>query len=173
MAVAEIALRVVLGVVFAVAFGSKLRSRAAYAEFTDSLSDIGWLRGPVRAAASVAVPAAEAAVVVLLALPWTVLGGWVAALTLLAVFTVVTGREAARGHRVRCRCFGAGAARIGPAQLVRNVLLVAAALAGLVIEPGSHGAAGAAGLVVAVGIALLAAVALIRWDDLAYLARTS
>ena len=102
--------------------------------------------------------------------------GWISlstALTLLAVFTVVTGREAARGHRVRCRCFGAGAARIGPAQLVRNVLLVAAALAGLVIEPGSHGAAGAAGLVVAVGIALLAALALIRWDDLAYLARTS
>jgi hypothetical protein len=173
MAVAEIALRVVLGVVFAVACGSKLRSRAAYAEFADSLSDIGWLRGPVRTVAAAAVPAAEAAVVLLLALPWTVLGGWAVALVLLAAFTVVTGREAARGHRVRCRCFGAGTAQIGPAQIVRNVLLAVAAAAGLIIEPGSHGTAGAAGLVAAIGIALLAALALIRWDDLAYLAGTS
>jgi Methylamine utilisation protein MauE len=173
MAVAEIALRIVLAVVFAVAFGSKLRSRAAYAEFADSLGDIGWLRGPVRAVVAAVVPAAEAAVVVLLALPWTVLTGLVTALVLLAVFTAVTGREAARGHRVRCRCFGAGPARIGPAQILRNVLLAAGAAAGLAIEPGSHGTAGAAGLVVAIGIALLAALALIRWDDLAYLVRTS
>jgi hypothetical protein len=173
MAVAEIALRIMLAVVFAVAFGSKLRSRAAYAEFADSLGDIGWLRGGRRAVAAAAVPAAEAAVVVLLALPWTVLAGFTATLVLLAAFTVVTGREAARGHRVLCRCFGAGTARIGPAQILRNVLLAAGAAAGLAIEPGSHGAAGAAGLVVAIGVALLAALALIRWDDLAYLARTS
>jgi hypothetical protein len=172
MAVAEIALRIMLAVVFAVAFGSKLRSRAAYAEFADSLGDIGWLRGGRRAVAA-AVPAAEAAVVVLLALPWTVLAGFTATLVLLAAFTVVTGREAARGHRVLCRCFGAGTARIGPTQILRNVLLAAGAAAGLAIEPGSHGAAGAAGLVVAIGVALLAALALIRWDDLAYLARTS
>jgi hypothetical protein len=173
MAVAEIALRVVLGVVFAVAFGSKLRSRAAYAEFADSLSDIGWLRGPVRTAAAAAVPVAEGAVVVLLALPWTVLDGMAIALLLLVVFTAVTSREAARGHRVLCRCFGAGTARIGPTQIARNVLLAAAAAAGLIIEPGSHGGAGAAGLVAAIGIALLAALAVIRWDDLAYLAGTS
>jgi hypothetical protein len=173
MAVAEIALRIVLAVVFAVAFGSKVRSRTAYAEFADSLGDIGWLRGRVRAVAAAAVPAVEAAVVILLALPWTVLAGLAAALVLLAVFTVVTGREAARGHRVRCRCFGAGSARIGPAQIVRNLLLAAAAAAGLAIEPGSHGSAGAAALVVAIGIALLTALTLIRWDDLAYLARAS
>jgi hypothetical protein len=173
MAVAEIALRIVLAVVFAAAFVSKLRSRAAYAEFADSLGDIGWLRGRWRTAAAAAVPAAEAAVVVLLALPWTVLAGLAAALLLLAVFTAVTGREAARGHRVRCRCFGAGTARIGPAQIIRNLLLAAGAAAGLAIEPGSHGTAGAAGLVVGIGVALLAALALVRWDDLAYLARTS
>jgi hypothetical protein len=173
MAVLEIALRTVLGAVFAVAFVSKLRSRGAYAEFASSLGDIGWLDGPLRRVAAAAVPAAEGAVVLLLALPATVLPGFAAALALLAVFTAVTSAEAARGHRVRCRCFGAGSARIGPAQIVRNLLLAAAAAAGLAIEPASHGNAGAGGLVLALGAALLAALALVRWDDLAYLAGVS
>ena len=34
---------------------------------------------------------------------------------------------------MRCRCFGAGAAQIGPAQILRNVVLPAASAAGLAI----------------------------------------
>ena len=41
------------------------------------------------------------------------------------------------------------------------------------IEPISHGHATAAALVLALGLAVLAAVALVRWDDLAFLVRTS
>ena len=173
MAAVEVALRTLLVVVFGVAFVSKVRSRAAFGEFAASLDDMGWLRGPWRTAVAVCVPAAELAVVALLALPWAVGAGFAAGAGLLLAFTVVTGRELARGHRVRCRCFGAGDARIGPAQIARNIVLLGAAVAGLAIEPVSHGGAGGAGLALGFGLALLTALALVRWDDLAYLVRAS
>lgn len=173
MAVVEIALRAILAVVFAMAFISKVRSSTAFGEFASSLGDIGWLPRPGRAAAARLIPVLEAAVVVLLALPGTVAFGFGLGALLLAVFTIVTGAELAKGHRIRCRCFGASAAPIGPAQIARNVVLLAESLAGLVIEPISHGHATAAALVLGLGLAVLAAVALVRWDDLAFLVRAS
>jgi hypothetical protein len=173
MAAAEIALRTMLAVVFGVAFISKIRSRAAFTEFAGSLGDIGWLRAPWRAAAAAAIPVLEAAVVALLAVPRAVPAGLAATAVLLCAFTAVTGLEAARGRRVRCRCFGSGTPGTGPepkAQIARNIVLLAAAAAGLALEPASHGGSGAGQLVAALGLALLAAVALVRWDDLAYLA---
>jgi hypothetical protein len=173
MAVVEIALRTILAVVFAIAFISKARSASAFGEFASSLRDIGWLPPPGRAAAAWLIPLLEAAVVVLLAIPGTVAVGFGVGALMLAGFTIVTGAEVANGRRVRCRCFGAGAAPIGPAQIARNIVLFAGSTAGLVIEPISHGSAPGAALVLAVGVAVLAAVALVRWDDLAYLVRTS
>jgi hypothetical protein len=172
MTALDVALRTVLAVVFGVAFVSKARSRAAFTEFAAALGDIGWLRGRLRSAAAPAVPVLEAAVVTLLALPSTAWWGFGAGAALLATFTAVTAIQAARGHRVRCRCFGAGADRIGPVQIARNGMLLALAIAGLAVEPVSHGGVGAARLVLAVGLALLAALVLIRWDDLAQLVRT-
>ena len=166
----EVAFRILLTVVFGVAFVSKLRSRAAFTQFAGSLGDVSWLRGRSQAAASLAVPAAEAAVVVLLVVPSAVPWGFGAAALLLAAFTMVTARAAARGQRVRCRCFGAGASQIGPAQIARNVVLLALSVAGLALAPVSHGGSGPASLVLASGLAVLAGVALVRWDDLALLA---
>jgi hypothetical protein len=173
MAVVEIALRTILAVVFAIAFTSKVRSVSAFGEFASSLDDIGWLPRRGRAGAARLIPLLEAAVVVLLAIPGTVAFGFGLGALLLAGFTIVTGAEVAKGHQVRCRCFGASAAPIGPAQIARNIVLLAESLAGLVIEPISHGHATAAALVLAFGLAVLAAVALVRWDDLAFLVRTS
>jgi hypothetical protein len=169
----EVALRTVLAAVFAVAFIGKVRSRAAFSEFASSLSDITWLTGTRRRISAAAIPAAELAVVLLLALPWAVSFGFGLGVLVLAAFTSVTGSELAKGRQVRCRCFGASGGQIGLAQIVRNVVLLALSLAGLVIEPVSHGGVGAAGLIVAFGLALVAAVGLVRWDDLASLARTS
>ncbi len=76
----------------------------------------------------------------------------------------------ARGQRVRCRCFGAGPSRIGPAQIARNLVLLTLSAAGLALSPVSHGGAGAPQLVLAAGLALLAGLAVVRWDDLAALA---
>lgn len=173
MAAIELALRTLLTVVFGVAFVSKVRSAAAFAEFADSLGDIGWLGHRARrSVVAVAIPVLEAVAVTLLALPWTVAWGFAADLVLLTAFTVVTGREVARGGHVRCRCFGAGGAQIGAAAIARNVVLLALAAAGLAIGPFSHGAASAVALVYACGLAAVAALVLVRWDDLASLVRT-
>jgi hypothetical protein len=150
---------------------SKVRPGPAFTEFADTLGDIGWLRGERRRAAALAIPVLEAATVVLLAVPATAAWGFGCAAVLLTAFTLVTGREVARGRRVRCRCFGAGSAQIGPAQIVRNLVLLAGAVAGLAAGPASH--AGPAGLVYACGSGLLAALALVRWDDLTSLVRAS
>lgn len=171
MAVVEIALRTILALVFAIAFISKVRSASAFGEFASALNAIGWLPRPGRAAAARLIPLSEAAVVVLLVVPATVALGFGLGGLLLAGFTVVTGAEVANGRQVQCRCFGAGSAPIGPAQIARNVVLLAVSLAGLAIEPISHGHATGAALVLALGLAVLAAVALVRWDDLVYLVR--
>ena len=171
MAALEIALRVLLGAVFGVAFGSKARSRAAFLDFAASLGDIGWLRGRSRSVAALAIPALEVGTVALLAVPATAAWGFAAAAALLTAFTAVTGRELARGRRVRCRCFGAGTAQIGRPQIARNIVLLAGSVAGLLAGPASHGGVSAPGLVYAVGLALLAATALVRWDDLVYVVR--
>lgn len=169
MAAVEVALRTVLALVFGAAFISKARSRRAFSEFADSLRDIGWLRGRWRpSAAAVAIPLLEAGTVVLLAEPRTVPWGFGAGSILLAAFTTAVGREVARGHRVRCRCFGAGHSQIGPSQIARNLVLFALSAAGLALSPVSHGRASATGMVLSVGVAALAALALVRWDDLSY-----
>lgn len=171
MPAAEVALRTLLGVVFGVAFVAKVRSSVAFGDFARSLADIGWLRG--RHVVALIIPALEATTVVLLAVPRTVVWGFGACVLLLSGFTSVTGREVARGRRVRCRCFGADGATIGPAAIARNLVLLTAAAAGLAIGPFAHGAASAAALVYACGPAVLAALVIMRWDDLAGLVRAS
>ncbi len=173
MAALDIGLRTILAAVFAVAFISKARSRAAFAAFAVTLTDFGWLRGRRRQAAALAVPAAEAAVAGLLVIPVTVMAGFTFAVVLLAVFTGVTGREVAAGRLVRCRCFGGGGARIGPAQLGRNLVLLGCAGSGVALTATSGGQASAWMLVLAIGGALLAAAFIVHWDELATLARTS
>lgn len=170
MAAAELAMRIVLAVVFGVAFVSKVRSPTAFAAFASSLADIGWLRRG-RGGVALAVAACEAVTVALIAAPWTVPAGFAAGIALLTGFTIVTGRELASGRQVRCRCFGAGTARIGPAQLARNIVLVICAAAGLAMSSATLGDATGSGLVFSVGFALLAALAIVRWDDLVTLAR--
>lgn len=124
--------RVLLAVVFLAAFAGKVRTRQGFAEFRDSIAALApWL--PAQPVA-VAVLTGEAAAVVLLAVPGTGLG-YAAAVGLLAVFCggivlAVHGRKA-----VRCKCFGAGGAVLGPRHLVRNGLLIAVAVAGAFVTP--------------------------------------
>lgn len=171
MSATEIGLRTVLAAVFAVAFLSKVRSGTAFAEFATTLGDFGWLRGQRQAIVALAVPAAEAALVVLLVIPVTAVAGFTSAVMMLMVFTGVTGREVAAGRVVRCRCFGGGGARIGRAQLTRNLVLLGCAAAGLVLAITSRGGTPGWTLVLAIGGALLAAAFIVHWDELAGLVR--
>lgn len=83
--------------------------------------------------------AAEAAVVVLLAVPATRTAGFVAAAALLAVLTAGIAVVLARGTTAPCRCFGASATPLSARHLVRNGVLVVVAVLGLAAPAGPPG----------------------------------
>jgi hypothetical protein len=168
----EISLRTMLAIVFGSAAVAKLSSRRAFTEFARSLDDITWLRGRAKGAAAVAVPVTELATLALVVWPVTVMWGFAAAAIVLGAFTMVAVMAVRHGSGLRCKCFGAAGGQIGPAQIVRNVALIGVSVTGLCIAPVSHGGISAAGVVLACGLALMAAAAVVRWDDLASLVRT-
>ncbi len=140
MGAAVLAARLVLSAVFAVAGGAKLADREGTA-FT--LEQFGLPRR-LASAGAVLLPLAELAVAGLLLPDATAATGAVGAAVLLTVFIVGISVNLARGRRPDCNCFGQiGSAPVGPATLVRNVVLLA--LAAIVLAAG-HGDAGAAAL---------------------------
>jgi hypothetical protein len=100
--------------------------------------------------------------------PSTVRAGAVVEFALLTAFVLVIVRSMRRRSVTACACFGSGGAPLGPAHLVRNAVLGAAAV--LVLAHGAGGGFGggvpAAGAVCAVGGALIATVLVARLDDL-------
>ena len=86
------------------------------------------------------------------------------------MFCVVIGTAMHRRITVACRCFGAGDAPLGRWHLARNGVLVAVAVTGLVATtvrtaPAAH----PAGAVITVAGALVAALIIMRFDELAEL----
>ncbi|MET8911333.1 MauE/DoxX family redox-associated membrane protein [Micromonospora sp. NPDC004551] len=165
MRAVELTARLLLALVFLTAVIGKLRTRAGFAGFVTSVVQFGVPRrwaGPV---ARLAV-AAEAAVVLLLALPGTVPAGLLLAAGLLGVLTAAIARALRRGARPACRCFGAGDAPIGARHVARNLALVAAALLGLLAGTVGGPAPGPGGLLLAAGLALPLAALVVRLDDL-------
>jgi hypothetical protein len=120
--------------------------------------------------ASTALVAAEAGTAGLLATPWTVSIGLVAAIALFAALTVGTVVVVRRRLGVRCACFGRSAAPVSASHVVRNVILLLGAvgaawstwsIVGQVVTT--------ADLAVSVGAGAVLAVLVGRWDDLAFL----
>ncbi|GAA2355668.1 hypothetical protein Cme02nite_48400 [Catellatospora methionotrophica] len=162
----DIAVRCLLGVVFLAAAAGKLRSRERRREFADSVYAVGLLARWAVTPIAVTVPAVELAVPVLLAWPPTVLLGYVLAGLLLAVFCVAIAAVLRHRRTVVCRCFGAAGSPLGRRHLARNGLLLALTAVGVAVT-GSGGAVAPAGVLLAVAAAGVAALLLIRFDDLA------
>jgi hypothetical protein len=76
---------------------------------------------------------------------------------------VVTLRS---GNRRPCRCFGASTVPLGQGHVIRNLILLAIALTGLIATAGRAGAAGSAGALVAAVSGLVAGLLITRFDDL-------
>src|SRR6266545_2559131 len=137
--------RVLVGTVFAIAVVGKIRGTVPLRAFVRSLGDLASVPRRLRPVVAAAVLLCEAAVPVLLALP---------------------------GVGEPCRCFGAGAAPLSRAQVVRNGLLTTIAAAGLAAAlrwpaPSAPGAgAAAAGIALAALAGVIAATVLIRLDDI-------
>lgn len=162
--------RVLLGLVFVCSIAGKVRSADAYGAFRLS---VGQLAPPLRRRTKAVAPlviAAEAAVLAALVVPASVTAGFAAAALLLTGFALALTGVLRRKENAACHCFG-GTEPVAPRHVVRNVLLVGVALAGLVGRSVTEGtAAGSStGLVLAVGVGALLALFTVTLDDLAHL----
>jgi hypothetical protein len=167
-----LACRCAVGVVFLVSVAGKLRSRPGFRAFVSWLAalPVPLVRGRPRAVAGV-MAAAEALIVVLVALPWTARAGLVLAAAVLAVFAAGTWLAMARGSHAPCQCFGVSASPLGRRHVVRDALLAVMAVVGAAAA--SSGGARPGGVGVALGAGLVVAVFVVFLDDLAVLfART-
>src|SRR5262245_286723 len=102
MSSALLAARLVLAAMFAIAAIAKLANRRS---LTVTLREFG-VREPMIGPLSIALPAAELVVAVLLVPASTAVAGAIAAIALLAMFSVVVARALARHERPDCNCFG-------------------------------------------------------------------
>lgn len=135
-----------LVVVLVAASAAKL---AGPGRFLRSLTSLPWLSLSAARALTRFVPLAELGVAALLVV--VPVAGAIAALVLLTVFTGVLALELAAGRSFSCGCFGGTESRpAGPVTLLRNVVLVAAAVAIVApprdAEPGAFLAGAGAGL---------------------------
>ena len=118
--------RVALGLVFGAAGVTKLADRKGVATAAEQL---GVPPGMVRPVARL-LPVAELAVTAAMLWRPAVVPGAAGGLFLLVLFTCLVVLNLRRGRRPPCHCFGrVGASPIGARTVVRNVLLMAVAVA--------------------------------------------
>ncbi|MHA6796420.1 MauE/DoxX family redox-associated membrane protein [Pseudonocardia bannensis] len=149
--------------VFAMSAYGKVREQSGFARSLADFQVPPRLRVPVAAM----VTAAEIAVVPLALVPATAVAGLALGAVLLSGFAAVIGLTLRRGTRPRCRCFGAVAAPLQGAHIVRNVVLAAIATAGGGVASTYQAVAPPIGSFVVTGVlaaVVLAAVA--NFDDL-------
>jgi Methylamine utilisation protein MauE len=152
-----------IGVVFAVSAGGKLRDFDGFARSVPALAPVR--PGLVRPLA-VTTTVLEGLVPVLLVTASAAPYGFGLSAVLLAVFTAAITVALRRGRRATCRCFGPSSAPLGRRHLVRNgVLLAVAVLGGL--SPGGLPPAG--GIALAAFAGLVGAILIFSVDDLAAL----
>jgi hypothetical protein len=166
--------RCVVGLVFVASVVGKLRGRAGYAGFVVAADRLGpgWAVSRVPAGVLAGgVIAAEVAVPVLVVLPGTAWVGFVLAGLLASAFAAAVLAAIRRGDRAPCQCFGSSARPVGGVHLIRNVVLAAAAGAGLVAGAGAAGPLEPAGVVAAVVAGVVVAAVVVTADDVADLFR--
>lgn len=168
-----VACRCLIATVFGIAALSKLRGRDTFTEFVRSTEELLHAAIPTSGAGlrairwiAATVVGAELATVVLVLAPAKTRIGFGLTVVVLAAFSFGIAGAVRRGVRASCRCFGASTAPLGKRHLIRNAFLLLVAGVGLVVGSGDLGRAHPAGLLTAVGAAVLLAVVLTRLDDL-------
>jgi hypothetical protein len=160
MAYAAPAAQGLLVVVLLASSAAKLRGRQALRALADSLVALRLVRTASARRVALALAVAESATVVLLMAPASRAVGFAAAAVLLTVLTAGVAVVLARGATAPCRCFGASETSLSARHLVRNVLLVAAAVLGLLSPSGYP-----AGALVAVAAGVVAGILVTVLDD--------
>ncbi|MFG2287658.1 MauE/DoxX family redox-associated membrane protein [Streptomyces sp. NPDC048595] len=165
-----------LAVVFGAAALGKIRSRAAFSRFAQSLTTMDLLpAGWVRPCAVLVAGSEPAVLLLLLTSPLTAsagLAGFVLAAGLLLAFTAGAALTVVRGVRAVCRCFGAAGSPMGRLHVLRNGVLTLIAAGGALSSGGAGAGAPAYGAVAVAGGAVVGAL-MTRLEDLAALFRPS
>jgi Methylamine utilisation protein MauE len=168
MEYAALACRGLVGLVFAVSAFTKIRNVTAYREFGRWLADLpAPLPGP-RALAPL-LAGTEVAIVALTAVPATAVTGLALAAFTLAFLTAGTAAAVSRDAPVSCHCFGPSRAALAMRHVLRNGLLLAAALTGALAA--GAGAVRPAGIALSLAAAVAGATFVVFLDDLAFLVR--
>lgn len=166
--------RLLLGGVFAVAAFSKIRSRKAFRDFVEWLTDFPFASRFEARGLAATVLTIEFMIVALLALPVTVLAGFVLGTCLLVLFFVETVVAIRRGVRTPCRCFGVSKTSLSGAHVIRDILLVGVAFAGVAFHIMAPAATDIAptGVLLAVAGACVSGALVLFFEDVYALAKT-
>ncbi|MEU3165973.1 MauE/DoxX family redox-associated membrane protein [Streptosporangium sp. NPDC006930] len=159
-----IAMTSFIATVFAVAFVNKVRGVSFFHRFEAAISHLAVLSPRLARSAAAGIVLGEGATVALLVSSGTRGAGFALAITLLACFIAVAVRAVRSGVIAECRCFGRGGSVMSTGMIVRNVILIIAAAAGLAAT-GSAAPVGPAGWSVAVAGVLVAALYIRYYDD--------
>ncbi|MGC5009705.1 MauE/DoxX family redox-associated membrane protein [Streptosporangium sp. DT93] len=164
--------RLLLLGIFLASLAGKARGRQAFREFVAATATLLAVRSvPARRLALLAM-AAEAAIVVLLAVPATLPAGFALAAVTLGGFGYALARALRQGRAAPCRCFGSSSAPVGGRHVIRNLVLIAAAMTALVATlGGAPQAVETPGVIVTALAALVCVVLVTRLDDIAELFR--
>lgn len=165
-----------LVLVFAISVVGKVRGQDAFTEFVGATRRLLPASIGARPARWIAagVAGAEAITVVSLLLPVSTIVGFLLALVLLGAFTTAVLLALRRGERAPCRCFGASTHPLGPAQVVRNAVLLAAAVLGVIgVVSSPTQAMEPAGIAIVLLAAGVVALPVLLADDIAALFRAT
>ena len=162
----DLGCRLALAVVLGTAFAGKLRGPRPFHALVSTMTELGMpAMFAIRPVAALVLALELAATVLVITVP---LVGYPIAAALLLAFTAVVINALRRDEPVACRCFGASTAPIGPAHVVRNLLLLAVAGSGAALY--ASGSTGELGLVLVLGVTgVLVGSLVTRWDDLIFL----
>ncbi|MGR6322068.1 MauE/DoxX family redox-associated membrane protein [Micromonospora soli] len=130
----EVTCRLLLAAVFVVAAFNKASGKTAWLSFVQSLHQLRQVPASLVRPVAVAAVTTETTVALLLLVPVRAVGaaGFAVAAGLLLAFTVVIGLAVSRGNRAPCRCFGASRVPLGMPHVIRNLVLILAAVLGLI-----------------------------------------
>lgn len=155
--------RVLLVIVLAWSVAGKL-APSGFRATVDMLRQLG--AAPATRSVACLLIIAETAVALLVALPRTAAVGPVAAVTLFAILTGGVGWVLARRMNVRCACFGAAGRSLSTTHLIRNLVLLAAAIYACLVTrlPGAPEA-----IMISTVLGVFLALVLVRLDDVIFL----
>jgi hypothetical protein len=156
--------RWLLAAVFAAAFFGKAHSAARFGHFVTTV--IRLTNAPERPARRIAgvVVAFEGAIALQLLVDPTAWWGLLQAVGLLVLFITVVVHAIRGGILTPCRCFGGSGAVMSYPLLVRNVLLIAVAVPGILHGP-QVPSTSMPGSLLAAGVGVVLAAALLRYYD--------